>query len=286
MKKTSWIIMAAMLLIANAANASEILFRWVSEGGNQTINGGIIEQRNYMRMNCVNYKMGDYYTLLLLGKKANIEEEGTRNSTYLELTLDGDQVFHANDTIRVKAFRYGADSDKATMVFTFDNGVEIVDTCVWTDVNPPLPTDFEGGITYGAKGETKREVEDGMDVCYFVVPADADSTKSLSITRDLAEAFLFISELEVIAYDKEANAEEDEGDGGNAGEGEGTETGEGDGGNTDEGEGTETGEGDGGNTGEGDDTPTFNYDVNNDGKVDIKDVTDLVDYILEKQKDE
>lgn len=199
MKQRLLTLLATSLILLNSVSASERVFRWVSLDGSMIMNGGKIVQKNYTAQNCINIKCGDEYTLMLVGKKEDINREGTENAACLELTLNDGRRFHAGDIIRITGYRYHSDSDKASIAFIFNNQAEITDNNTWADINPRYEDEEGESSEVGNESFGTGFIFNLANSYDFEVPQEADGATTLLMTRDRAEAYLYISEMEIFS---------------------------------------------------------------------------------------
>lgn len=195
------IFFVSLLFLQSHCFASDRIFRWLSEDGSMITNGGKIVQKNYSGINCINIRKGEEWTLMLIGKKENINEEGTENSTYLELTLNDGRTFRAGDLIQITGFRFTSKSNNASIALIFNNDTEITDNNVWPDIYS-IPDNDETYSGTGNEPFTWGIATDFPEIYDFIVPQEADGATALRMTRDKAEAYLYISKIEIFAAEE------------------------------------------------------------------------------------
>lgn len=201
MIKKAFITIVCLLLMHGNVIAGARIFRWLSESGSMIMNGGKIAQKNYSGTNCINVRKGDEWALMLIGQKEHIKDEGTESSTYLELTLNDGRTFHAGDQIQVTAFRYASNDGEASIAFIFNNDTEITDNNTWADINPGGEEEG-GGNSVGNEPFGSGGTFGFPETYEFIVPQEADGASALRMTRDKAEAYLYISGMEIFAAEE------------------------------------------------------------------------------------
>ena len=98
------------------------LYSWESPEGLPGEYGGTISYENGDG-DRLNYKNGDYYTICLNGKKANMNETASANAGYMLVTLD--EALTEGDTIFITAYINKNASKNSSAYILFDNGADV-----------------------------------------------------------------------------------------------------------------------------------------------------------------
>ena len=108
-------------------NPEEAFYSWQGAAGGATEKGGVATGHGACEGR-VNYANGDYYTLSVSGKKANIDTD------YILITLD--QPLEANDNLEITAYRNKDTDANGTLYILFENGQAIDEggEVVWNNV--------------------------------------------------------------------------------------------------------------------------------------------------------
>ena len=167
-----------MMLGIIGMNAQTTVYSWESPEGTPIETGGTIVSVNGTE-NRVNYKNGDYYTICLNGKKANVNDEAPSSSaSKMVLTLD--QALQAGDVISMTAYiNKDATGKKASAYLLFETGAE-AESAIFSD---------ESNIHEVAGGKpTTQTIE---------VSEAAAGSKVITMTRSKADTNLFIIKLTI-----------------------------------------------------------------------------------------
>lgn len=144
-------------------------------GGKATYENGETDETKYR----VNYKNGDYYTICINGKKANIDDAaGTANGGYILITLD--QELQAGNRIELTGYINKNESKEASIYFQFEKGDGINDDYIFDDAN---------NIDAAIGGKIISHV--------FQVPASAAGSKSFKMSRNKAGTNIFLTKLAI-----------------------------------------------------------------------------------------
>lgn len=179
MKKIFTLI--AMALVAVGANAQTTVFSWegaeggaIVSGGKATYENGETDESKYR----VNYKNGDYYTISINGKKANMDDApGTANGGYILVTLDNE--LKTDDAIELTGYINKNEAGKeASIYFLFEKGDGVDDEYIYGDADNIDPT-------VGGKISTHT----------FKVPAASNGSKSFKMSRSKAGTNIFLTKL-------------------------------------------------------------------------------------------
>ena len=178
MKKFFTLIAAAMMAVAANADA---IYSWSSAGPDAvTEKGGTIAYVNGenvadpTKADRVNYPNGDYYTVCLNGKKANIEDaEPSAVAGHMVLTLN--EALKAGDKLEMTAYYNKGEEKKVSAWVVFEKGEAVASPLCTQDI--------------AAGGSPELITVD--------VPAEAEGTKVIKLTRNDAGTNLFIVKLEV-----------------------------------------------------------------------------------------
>ena len=165
----------------NEANKPEpaegIIYSWESPAGEVIEAGGTIAYVNGDG-DRLNYKNGDYYTICLNGKKANLNDEtASANAGHMVITLN--KALEEGDVIAMTAYINKSESKKASAYIVFENGTSMEGEVYSDEAN--IDPAF-GGVP------TTKTME---------VPAAAAGSKTVTLTRSQAGTNLFITKLEI-----------------------------------------------------------------------------------------
>ena len=165
----------------NEANKPEpaegIIYSWESPAGEVIEAGGTIAYVNGDG-DRLNYKSGDYYTICLNGKKANLNDEtASANAGHMVITLN--KALEEGDVIAMTAYINKSESKKASAYIVFENGTSMEGEVYSDEAN--IDPAF-GGVP------TTKTME---------VPAAAAGSKTVTLTRSQAGTNLFITKLEI-----------------------------------------------------------------------------------------
>lgn len=163
-----------------------IAYTWSSDNGTVTEKGGKATMKNAPADadNRVNYANADYYTICLNGKSGNMNDATpSSNSTYIEIAFNTPLV--AGDSIYVTAYRNKGDiSKKASIYFNYGSAT-VSDT-----------------KEYGDIGAEQSPTKHG-----YLIPAGAEGSKVLRLSRNDANTSLFIIKFEVVRWQKDMSGE-------------------------------------------------------------------------------
>ena len=163
-----------------------IAYTWSSDNGAVTEEGGKATMKNAPAdaKNRVNYADADYYTICLNGKSGNMNDATPSDkSTYIEIAFDTPLV--AGDSIYVTAYRNRKDSSpKASIYFNYGSAT-VSDT-----------------KEYGNIGSGQSPTKHG-----YLIPAGAEGSKVLRLSRNDASTSLFIIKFEVVRWQKDMSGE-------------------------------------------------------------------------------
>ena len=155
-----------------------ISYSWESPAGEPIQWGGTIAYVNGDG-DRLNYKNGDYWTICLNGKKANVNDEApSANAGHMEVTLD--QPLNEGDVIEITAYVNKNESKKSSAYILFDNGAEVESEAYSDEAN--IDPTFNGVPT------TKS----------ITVTAEMAGAQSFKMTRGQTGTNLFITKLQVI----------------------------------------------------------------------------------------
>ena len=175
MKKILSLLSLLMLCIVGM-NAQETIYSWESPEGTPIETGGTAAYVNGSGDNRVNYKNGDYYTICLNGKKANVNDtEPSTNAGKVVITLDNELA--AGDVITLTAYITKNESKKSSAYFIFEKGGEI-ESAIFSD---------EANIYEDFGGSPKTVT--------VTVPEEAAGSKTITMTRGQTGTNLFITKL-------------------------------------------------------------------------------------------
>lgn len=111
--------------------SANVIYSWEGGADGATEVGGVATAHGAAEGR-VNYANGDYYTLSINSKKANIETD------YILITID--QALEATDEIAITGYRNKDTDANGTLYMLFENGYEIDegDNMVWNNTHPDL----------------------------------------------------------------------------------------------------------------------------------------------------
>ncbi len=184
-KQYNWMSFSDFRLVQFPASVNPelpegVIYSWESADGTPVEMGGTIAYVNGDG-DRINYKNGDYYTICLNGKKANLNDEtASANAGHMVITLD--EAVEAGDTIAYTAYVNKDASKKSSPYIVFENGTA-VEGEVFSDEANIDPT-FGGVPT----------------LKYTIVPEDAAGSKTITLTRSQTATNLFITKLQVIKH--------------------------------------------------------------------------------------
>lgn len=199
-------LLASLLLLLNVSTgfAQTTVYHWSSDNGDVNEVGGTVTQHNSTAVSRINMECSGYYVIALLGRAENIDlEDNSQQSQYMEITLAGDETFHAGDVLKFSGMRNCTKTTaNVSMYMQFENGVTIKDDHVWNNLGLLNEVVVEGGTgnhapRYAASGNDLTSVSDAPSVVSFVVPDAADGCKKLKLSRDIYECRLYLSEITV-----------------------------------------------------------------------------------------
>ena len=158
--------------------ATKVLYSWESPSGTPTETGGTIAYDNGDGER-LNYVQGGYNTICLNGKKTNINDEvASANAGKMVITLD--EALVAGDVISFTAFINKNETKISSAYFFFEKGGEI-ESAYFSDA-------ANIDQTFGGSPQTVT----------VIVPAEADGSKTITMTRGQNGTNLFITKLEII----------------------------------------------------------------------------------------
>jgi len=155
-----------------------ISYSWESPAGKPIEWGGTIAYVNGDG-DRLNYKNGDYYTICLNGKKANLNNE-TASADAGKMVITLDKAVAEGDTIAYTAYINKDASKKASPYILFENGTAVEGEAFSDEAN--IDATFNGVPT----------------LKYTVVPAEAAGSKTITLTRSQTGTNLFITKLQII----------------------------------------------------------------------------------------
>ncbi len=167
----------AVALVAAGVNAQSVIYSWEGGADGATETGGTAAWVNGAGdASRLNYKNGDYYTMCLNGKKANLNDtEASNNASKMVITLD--QAVAEGDEIAFTAYINKNESKKASAYILFENGAAIEGE-VFSDESNIDPA-------FGNAPTTKTTT----------VTAEAAGSKTITLTRSQSGTNLFITKL-------------------------------------------------------------------------------------------
>lgn len=188
-----------MLSVEVFAQSTEGIYAWESPQGDVIETGGSIEQHNFLFSNRINYVSSNYYTIQLCGKKENMyDKDNSINSVYFTINL-AENTFKEGDKIVITAMRNNDDGGSSNIHFVYGNGTIVDDNNTWANLGQLHETSFSGGIE--AKKQSSTEPITGYDIApstnEFIVPAQAEGSTTLSLTRNESECKLYITKIEI-----------------------------------------------------------------------------------------
>lgn len=157
-----------------AAPAIKTIYSWESPEGTVSQTGGTIEYVNGDG-DRLNFANGNYHTICLNGKKANLNDEtASANAGHMVITFN--DCLKANDKIAL-TYYYTNDATKSVSAYLlFDKGGE----ASTEDCNANI-----------------KVADTTPETVYVIVPQAADGSKKLTLTRDHAGTNLFITKIEI-----------------------------------------------------------------------------------------
>jgi len=177
MKKKLLSMMTLLLCAVLGMQAQTTIYSWEGGADGATETGGTAAWVNGTGdASRLNYKNGDYYTMCLNGKKANVNDtEASNNASKMVITLD--QAVAEGDEIAFTAYINKNESKKASAYILFENGAAIEGE-VFSDESNIDPA-------FGNPPTTKTTT----------VTAAAAGSKTITLTRSQAGTNLFITKL-------------------------------------------------------------------------------------------
>ena len=166
--------------------AEGVYYSWESPEGTAIETGGTIAYVNGDG-DRLNYKNGNYYTICLNGKKANVNDEtASANAGKMVITLD--KAVAAGDTIAITGYITKKTSAKSSAYVVFENGTAVESEVFGDDAN-----------IYS--GEDKEFTGTGAITTKNVIgPAEAAGSTTITLTRGQTGTNLFITKLQIIEY--------------------------------------------------------------------------------------
>ena len=152
---------------AGASAEGGVVFSWEGAEAGATVKGGTVVATDG---ESVNYKNGDYWTIRINKKKADVESEN--------VTVTFDEALQAGDVLAITGYRNKDTDANGTLYMLFENGAEIDegDEVVWNNIHP----DF-------AQQPNTRT---------YNINAEAGS-KTIKIARSKASTNVFITKIEL-----------------------------------------------------------------------------------------
>lgn len=155
----------------------------------------------YCRMNI--QSANDLFTVHVVGKKEFIDrEDGSDDACYFELVLSDNQFFKSGDVITITAFRNVNPTQSASFFFKFSSGATMTDGNVWNNFG--LLEDINVGGNPSMAKPLDMVTPSIGEIFYidpstyeFVVPAEAEGSSSMKITRDKSDAVLYLVSINV-----------------------------------------------------------------------------------------
>lgn len=166
MKKIFTLIAVAMM--AMGANAQSTIFSWEGGAEGATVSGGSVVG-NGADAESVNYANGEYWTLRLSSKKANIDSDN--------LTVTLDKALAGGETINVTGYINKSETKAASAYFLFAEGVEAE-----TEY-------FEDAENIGMSGSIATKS--------VTVPSGAAGVTTFKMARGKTQTNLFITKLTI-----------------------------------------------------------------------------------------
>lgn len=183
-KFTKFALALVMGLGAAASYAdSKTLYSWESPEGTPIEQGGVISYVNGGANNRLNYQQAGYWTICLNGKKANLNDEtASDNAGHMEIAFE--EALKAGDVITLTCF-YNKGEEKAVSAwFVFETGATVASARCTSDLK--------------VEGSAPMDID-------VVVPAEAEGSMSLKMTRNDTGTNLFINKM-VINGERDAAA--------------------------------------------------------------------------------
>lgn len=152
---------------AGASAEGGVVFSWEGAEAGATVKGGTVVATDG---ESVNYQNGDYWTIRINKKKADVESEN--------VTVTFDEALQAGDVLAITGYRNKDTDANGTLYMLFENGAEIDegDEVVWNNIHP----DF-------AQQPNTRT---------YNINAEAGS-KTIKIARSKASTNVFITKIEL-----------------------------------------------------------------------------------------
>lgn len=152
---------------AGASAEGGVVFSWEGAEAGATVKGGTVVATDG---ESVNYKNGDYWTIRINKKKADVESEN--------VTVTFDEALQAGDVLAITGYRNKDTDANGTLYMLFENGAEIDEgeEVVWNNIHP----DF-------AQQPNTRT---------YNINAEAGS-KTIKIARSKASTNVFITKIEL-----------------------------------------------------------------------------------------
>ncbi len=177
MKRKLLSMMTLLLCAVLGMQAQTTIYSWEGGADGATETGGTAAWVNGAGdASRLNYKNGDYYTMCLNGKKANLNDtEASNNASKMVITLD--QAVAEGDEIAFTAYINKNESKKASAYILFENGAAIEGE-VFSDESNIDPA-------FGNAPTTK----------ITTVTAEAAGSKTITLTRSQSGTNLFITKL-------------------------------------------------------------------------------------------
>ena len=198
MKKrfTSFFSAVVVACMAFAQTSGNVVYSWESPEGTVIESGGTAT--SVMGADDrANYPNAGYYSLCLNGKKANVADtEPSSNACRIVIALD--EALQEGDSIYVTAYRNkNADGKKASIYFLYENGTEVNDDKVYTNIcADDADADYDDD---GAEPTTHG----------YLVPAEAAGSKTITLSRNSASTNVFITKFVVVRQAAEEEVKTD-----------------------------------------------------------------------------
>ena len=160
-------------------NPEEAFYSWQGAAGGATEKGGVATGHGACEGR-VNYANGDYYTLSVSGKKANIDTD------YILITLD--QPLEANDKLEITAYRNKDTDANGTLYILFENGQAIDEggEVVWNNValgQEPNTNSYNVGGGAGSKTFklSRSATSTNVFITKFVITRSANGIEEVEV---------------------------------------------------------------------------------------------------------
>lgn len=156
-----------VVTLAGGSTEGGVVFSWEGAEAGATVKGGTVVATDG---ESVNYKNGDYWTIRINKKKADVESEN--------VTVTFDEALQAGDVLAITGYRNKDTDANGTLYMLFENGAEIDEgeEVVWNNIHP----DF-------AQQPNTRT---------YNINAEAGS-KTIKIARSKASTNVFITKIEL-----------------------------------------------------------------------------------------